>query len=223
MKRKVVTAIALFSVLLSIVPITSSAHSGKTDSNGGHYNRSTGEYHYHHGYSAHDHYDMDGDGSEDCPYKFDYSSSGGGVDIANNAYYSGYDVGYESGYDSGRYEADAKYKSEIDSLKKEFEDSKSTISTAFFIFGAVVTFPIAMFLTSAGLHDRQKKEIEKLEKESSISKKQKFLMRLVEDVGGCPIENMLELLYITFMRNNGIPEDKAKADLNKKLESANLK
>ena len=48
-------------------------------------------------------------------------------------------------------------------------------------------------------------------------------MRLVEDVGGCPIENMLELLYITFMRNNGIPEDKAKADLNKKLESANLK
>ena len=31
------------------------AHSGRTDSKGGHYNRSTGEYHYHHGYSAHDH------------------------------------------------------------------------------------------------------------------------------------------------------------------------
>ena len=29
------------------------AHSGKTDSNGGHYNSSTGEYHYHHGYPAH--------------------------------------------------------------------------------------------------------------------------------------------------------------------------
>ena len=29
------------------------AHSGKTDGKGGHYNRSTGEYHYHHGYPAH--------------------------------------------------------------------------------------------------------------------------------------------------------------------------
>ena len=31
------------------------AHSGKTDSNGGHYNHYTGEYHYHHGYSEHKH------------------------------------------------------------------------------------------------------------------------------------------------------------------------
>lgn len=46
-------------------------HSGKTDANGGHYDKSTGEYHYHHGYSAHSHYDMDGDGIIDCPYNFD--------------------------------------------------------------------------------------------------------------------------------------------------------
>lgn len=55
------------------------AHPGGTDSNGGHHNRSTGEYHYHHGYSAHQHKDMDGDGYLDCPYEFDdntkYSSS----------------------------------------------------------------------------------------------------------------------------------------------------
>lgn len=31
------------------------AHSGRTDSSGGHYNHSTGEYHYHHGYPAHQH------------------------------------------------------------------------------------------------------------------------------------------------------------------------
>lgn len=41
------------------------AHPGKTDSKGGHYNRSTGEYHYHHGYSQHQH--IDGE----CPYDFD--------------------------------------------------------------------------------------------------------------------------------------------------------
>lgn len=48
-----------------------SAHPGKTDSSGGHYDHSTGEYHYHHGYSAHSHYDVDGDGVMDCPYNFD--------------------------------------------------------------------------------------------------------------------------------------------------------
>lgn len=44
--------IPLLAILLCTV---SYAHSGRTDANGGHYNRSTGEYHYHHGYSAHQH------------------------------------------------------------------------------------------------------------------------------------------------------------------------
>ena len=58
-------------ILLSIVlcffifSIAASAHSGKTDSSGGHYNRSTGEYHYHHGYPAHQHQ------NGKCPYEFD--------------------------------------------------------------------------------------------------------------------------------------------------------
>lgn len=47
------------------------AHPGRTGGNGGHTNHSTGEYHYHHGYSAHGHYDIDGDGVVDCPYDFD--------------------------------------------------------------------------------------------------------------------------------------------------------
>jgi hypothetical protein len=70
MKRVVliVCAVVLCILLLTIVV---SAHSGKTDSNGGHYNHSTGEYHYHHGYPAHQHYDINGDGVIDCPYKFD--------------------------------------------------------------------------------------------------------------------------------------------------------
>ena len=46
------------------------AHPGKTDSDGGHTDHDTGEYHYHHGYPAHDHYDIDGDGDIDCPYDF---------------------------------------------------------------------------------------------------------------------------------------------------------
>ncbi|MCP4258683.1 MAG: YHYH domain-containing protein [Planctomycetes bacterium] len=38
--------VAIFVVTTSI---SLYAHSGGTDSRGGHYNRSTGEYHYHHG------------------------------------------------------------------------------------------------------------------------------------------------------------------------------
>lgn len=56
--------------MICYLPIHSLAHSGRTDGNGGHYDRSTGKYHYHHGYSAHDHWDMDGDGVIDCPYNY---------------------------------------------------------------------------------------------------------------------------------------------------------
>lgn len=61
MKRRILSlCITLLSVfLLSTVAF---AHSGRTDSDGGHYNRSTGEYHYHHGYPAHQH-----PGGQ-CPY-----------------------------------------------------------------------------------------------------------------------------------------------------------
>lgn len=50
----------IFVIILSLVTaiglsVLCFAHSGRTDSNGGHYNRSTGEYHYHHGYPAHQH------------------------------------------------------------------------------------------------------------------------------------------------------------------------
>lgn len=59
MKRFAVLALAA----LLILPVY--AHGGRTDANGGHYDSSTGEYHYHHGYPAHQHV------NETCPYNFD--------------------------------------------------------------------------------------------------------------------------------------------------------
>lgn len=47
--------IILTTILLVVLTIICFSHSGRTDANGGHYNRSTGEYHYHHGMAAHDH------------------------------------------------------------------------------------------------------------------------------------------------------------------------
>lgn len=59
MKRLAVLALAA----LLILPVY--AHGGRTDANGGHYDSSTGEYHYHHGYPAHQHV------NGTCPYNFD--------------------------------------------------------------------------------------------------------------------------------------------------------
>ena len=66
----------VFSLLVLLAVMTAvCAHSGRTDSAGGHMNHSSGEYHYHHGYDDHQHYDMNGDGVSDCPYKFKDSTT----------------------------------------------------------------------------------------------------------------------------------------------------
>lgn len=69
--RKKLPALVFACFLIFVAPLTVSAHTGRTDSSGGHLDSSTGDYHYHHGYEAHQHYDMDGDGVADCPYDFD--------------------------------------------------------------------------------------------------------------------------------------------------------
>lgn len=51
-------------VMALILSFCAFAHSGRTDSKGGHTDHSTGEYHYHHGYSAHQHT------NGVCPYDF---------------------------------------------------------------------------------------------------------------------------------------------------------
>lgn len=81
-------SIALVSVvILSFFPLNVYAHAGKTDAAGGHYELSTGEYHYHHGYEPHQHYDMNGDGVIDCPYDFDDKTSRnvGGTSSSSNS------------------------------------------------------------------------------------------------------------------------------------------
>lgn len=91
MKNRTLSLVVLAVLLISIFASTAYAHPGKTDSSGGHYDKSTGEYHYHHGYPAHDHRDMDGDGDRDCPYDFDdktVHSSGSGTGSGSNTHIS---------------------------------------------------------------------------------------------------------------------------------------
>lgn len=53
MKKSVCVIIAV--IYIFSFAVICFAHSGRTDSNGGHYDSSSGEYHYHHGYPAHQH------------------------------------------------------------------------------------------------------------------------------------------------------------------------
>lgn len=90
--RRILLLCVLSCLLLFALSPSAYAHPGRTDEDGGHTDSDTGDYHYHHGYPPHDHYDMDGDGEIDCPYDFDdqtdhsskdYIGTGSRTDSAN--------------------------------------------------------------------------------------------------------------------------------------------
>ncbi len=69
-------------VLCFLVCVTGLAHPGGTDSRGGHTDHSTGKYHYHHGYPAHQH------SNGECPYDFDDKTgknSGSSISSSRNS------------------------------------------------------------------------------------------------------------------------------------------
>lgn len=62
---RIPVVVVLFAAALAFaLSTTVFAHPGRTDSSGGHYNRKTGEYHYHHGFEAHQHV------NGECPFDF---------------------------------------------------------------------------------------------------------------------------------------------------------
>ena len=84
MRKRYLIPILACILLLSCCTVAL-AHPGATDANGGHYDHSTGEYHYHHGYPAHQHPDGR------CPYNYDdrtgwnSGSSSGGSDSVSQS------------------------------------------------------------------------------------------------------------------------------------------
>lgn len=101
MKR--IICLILSVTLMLISPLSVLAHPGRTDINGGHYNDETGEYHYHHGFPAHQH--VDGE----CPYDFldaaDHTSSTTSTILSNGTddYTRGYQQGFARGQENAEY------------------------------------------------------------------------------------------------------------------------
>ena len=56
-------------LLVCVLGLSAFAHSGRTDSDGGHNDNINGGYHYHHGYSAHQH------PNGECPYEYEDDTS----------------------------------------------------------------------------------------------------------------------------------------------------
>lgn len=91
--RKLICIAAALALLTS----AASAHPGRTDANGGHWNNSTGEYHYHHGYPAHQH------PNGVCPYEPDSQSDDAPAPTYNDGlgddgtYETAWNLGYQHG------------------------------------------------------------------------------------------------------------------------------
>ena len=82
-----ITNLIICIIFLSLLNIQAFAHPGRTDSDGGHWNHSSGEYHYHHGKPAHDHI------SGRCPYDVnEVTSSSSSIDAEDKAFFTR--VGY---------------------------------------------------------------------------------------------------------------------------------
>lgn len=164
MKKKLVYFMLTIFIAF-ILPVPVSAHQGRTDSNGGHYDRSTGEYHYHHGYPEHQHYDMDGDGDLDCPYDFDdrtgsNSGSTGSTYLSAEAwltsqgenedrYEEGYDSGYDDGYEKGNregYEDGSKYGYDNGYTDGLEDGSKGKVSSKLLVVVAIISVVFAIML-----------------------------------------------------------------------------
>lgn len=86
MKNKCIVILILSFALCSALVILSFAHPGKTDEYGGHYDYEAGEYHYHHGFPAHQH------PNGQCPYNFvdNTDHSGGSSYYSDNEYQQWY-------------------------------------------------------------------------------------------------------------------------------------
>lgn len=147
LSSKFIAVFFVVSLLLPLLALAVFSHPGRTDSYGGHYNRSTGEYHYHHGYPAHQHTDGV------CPYDYDNKTA------SEEATADDSDDDYDSFSGSGKYTTETQY------ALMTAKDKKPTDSESFFllsdpeflIFASLVVVSIAALAMAIVLRQKSKK------------------------------------------------------------------
>lgn len=146
MFMKKILSLILILLLSILSAFTVLAHPGKTDSNGGHYNRSTGEYHYHHGYPEHQH------PNGECPYDFDDKT--GSNSSSDNKSNDNYNYNY-SAYSTTK----STYQSNSDSLSKASTKKESNMNYILLVFTFLI---IALILYIIFLREKLKSTIASL-------------------------------------------------------------
>ena len=112
--RKTLAVIFCFMLVFTCA----SAHPGRTDASGGHWDHSTGEYHYHHGFEAHLHPDGV------CPYDYiDLTGSMSGLSSTSSTFASADTVSVPYEGDPGDYgpEAEWEFETKRDAHHSGFE------------------------------------------------------------------------------------------------------
>ena len=197
-------------VLLSVFAFVAVSHSGRTDSNGGHYNRSTGSYHYHHGYPAHQHK------NGVCPYRSEAKTTS--EEATDEIIDDEPDDEFTFPTSSGKYTTEAQYalmtanqkttenkKAESETTKSDDKDSQSGFLSEFdsdpllpalFLIGVLLLVIFIIFMVAR----TQAKEKEELEN-SLDSYKRQFFKKDVEVI------NLKEDLRLKEIRVKSLKED----------------
>lgn len=194
--KRILAALVLAVYLL---PILAYAHRGNTDSNGGHTDSSTGEYHYHHGYEPHDHWDMDGDGEVDCPFLFDDktglksgSSSSGGSYIGSSVGYSeGYDDGWQKGYQKGYFAAQHEYIQKLRETRKE-----ASIRAALITLAVVIPVGLLGFYTYLRKSRKQSRPGLKKSGQKTQTSNKSDSVSSIEQEGELDINSIITILLV---------------------------
>lgn len=186
MKKHRQFTILLVCVIVSVMLMsTALAHSGRTDSNGGHYNRSTGAYHYHHGYPAHQH------PGGICPYSYDDQTSGRSDGSGDTLSSSLSADDYQKKYLEEKQNASDNYTLYQNSLK-ELDKAKSDARKLKWFMICIVFFSILYYFMSRSKYTKLKVELAKTE---DNLKKASVVAALKHDLNGAVDQDKLQSEY----------------------------
>lgn len=177
---------ALFLSFLFLI-CSASAHPGRTDSSGGHHVSATGEYHYHHGYSAHQH--IDGV----CPYDFDDKT------------------GQNSGSSSGTSTTGKKGSTASTEANKDPEDkSKSSVWDYILIGFLIVVFglPVLVFPVIAVVDNAKAKKHKAAQEEENKRRFNEKRNDYIKQYAGKTIEELSDMPPDTEIGEDGLPKTK---------------
>lgn len=138
--KKCAAVTAFVLLFCTLLPLMALGHPGRTDLQGGHYDRQNGGYHYHHGYPAHDH------PGGVCPFEADVQDVEEEYDFDVPAYDDGDDDGYDYAYEDDQKAERNETVSQSQSKQREGTNSNPHSPETIAIILLSIPFGIGLFI-----------------------------------------------------------------------------